>query len=61
MQGKVSELDNDFLVIYYHKHQELSDVKIQSRNRDQNVDSKYDSKDLFLDGYDYSLWSQNEN
>ena len=32
MQGKVSELDNDFLVIYYHKHQELSDIKMQIQN-----------------------------
>ena len=24
------------------------------------LDSKYDPKDLFLDGYDYSVWSDNE-
>ena len=23
-------------------------------------ENKYDPKDLFLDGYDYSLWSENE-
>ena len=26
----------------------------------KKVESKYDPKDLFLDGYDYRLWPENE-
>ena len=26
----------------------------------EKIESKYDPKDLFLDKYDYSLWSENQ-
>ena len=54
MYDTASELYNDFLRIYYHKCCELSD------NKRKKIESKYDPKDLFLDGYDYSMWSENE-
>ena len=54
MYDIASELYNDFLGIYYHKCYELS---IDKRKK---IVSKYDPKDLFLDGYDYSLWSESE-
>ena len=54
MYDTASELYNDFLGIYYHECSELSD------NKRNNIESKHDPKDLFLDGYDYSAWSENE-
>ena len=51
MYDTASELYNDFLRIYYHKYFELPD--------DKKIESKYDPKDLFLDGYNYSVWSEN--
>ena len=44
-----SELYNTFLGICYHKYYELSDDKRK------NIESKYDPKHLFLDGYYYSV------
>ena len=54
MYDKTSELYNDFLGIYYHKYYELSDDKRKK------IESKYNPNDLFLDGYDYNVWSENE-
>ena len=54
MYDKASKLYNDFLGIYYHNYYELSD------NKRKKIESKYDPKDLFLDGYDYSVRSENE-
>ena len=28
--------------------------------KEKKLESKYDSKDLFLDGYDYNVWSENK-
>ena len=49
-----SELYNNFLETNYHEYNGLSDGK---RNK---IDPKYDPKNLFLEGYDYSVWSENE-
>ena len=54
MYDKDSELYNEFLEIYYHKYYGLSNDKRKI------IESKYDPKDLFLDGYDYSMWSENK-
>ena len=54
MYDTTSELYNYFLGNYYHKCDKLSDHK---RNE---IESKYCPKDLFLDGYDYIVWSENE-
>ena len=45
---------NDFLEIYHHKYFELQNDKRKK------TESNYDPEDLFLDGYDYSVWSKNE-
>ena len=52
MYDKASELCNNFLGIYYYKYYELSDDK---RNK---IEAKHDPKDLFLDEYDYIVWSK---
>ena len=54
MFDKVSALCNNFLGIYYHKYYELSDDKRKK------IESKYDPKGLFLDGYDYSVWIEDD-
>ena len=46
VDDKTSELYNDFLGIYFHKYFELSDDKRKK------IESKYDPKDLFRNGYD---------
>ena len=49
-----SELYNSFLETCNDEYNELSDDK---RNK---MDPKYDPKNLFLEEYDYSVWSENE-
>ena len=51
---KASELYNDFPGIYHHKYFELQNDKRKK------IESNCDPEDLFLDGYDYSVWSKNE-
>ena len=54
MYDKASELYNDFPQIYYYKCYKLSDEKRK------NIESKYNPKYLSFDGYDYSMWLENE-
>ena len=51
MYDKVSKLYKDFVEIYCHKYYGLPDDK-----RKKKTDSKYNTKDLFFDRCDYSLW-----
>ena len=48
-----SELYNEFLEIYHDKYNKFFDAK------KRQLGDKYDPKELFLDGYDYSVWSEN--
>ena len=48
-----AQTDNEFLEIYHDKYNKFSDAK------KGKLDDKYDPKELFLEGYDYSVWSEN--
>ena len=54
MSDTASELYNDYLETYYDKHNKFSDAK------KRELDHKCNSQILFLDNYNYSLWSENE-
>ena len=47
-----SELYSEYLGVYYHQYMALSDAK------KRNLDNKYKPKNIFLKGYDYSVWSE---
>ena len=54
MHNTASELYDELLETYFDEYYELSGDKREK------VESIYDPKDLFLEGYDYSVWSENE-
>ena len=54
MYDSASELYNDLLVTYFDEYNDLSDDK---RNK---MGPEYKPEELILEGYDYSVWSKNE-
>ena len=48
------ELYNEYLEIYFNQYMTLSDAE------KRKLGYKYDPEDLFLKGYDYSVWSENK-
>ena len=54
MYDTASELYNVFLEIYHDKYNKFPDAK------KRKLDDKYNPKNFFLDGYDYSVSSENE-
>ena len=54
MYDKASDLDNDFLAIYFIECNELPDAR---RNK---MEHKYDPAKLFLEKYNYEVWFENK-
>ena len=54
MYYKASEIYNEFLEIYFHKYCGLLDDK---KKKKKKIESKYNSKDLFIDGCDDKVLS----
>ena len=51
---KASELYNEYLEIFFNQYMTLSDAN------KRKLGDKYDPEKLFLEGYDYSVWSENK-
>ena len=54
MYDNISELDGEYLEIYFDKYKPLSDAK------KRKLSSKYDPINLFLETYKYDVWMENE-
>ena len=54
MYDNASELYNEYLEIYFAQYMALPDVE------KRKVGNKYDPKNLFLEGYDYSVRSEDK-
>ena len=54
MYNNASELHKEYLEICFNQYVTLSDAKIRK------LGNKYDPEELFLGGYNYSVWSENK-
>ena len=54
MHDRASELYDEFLEIYHDKYNKFWDAS------KRKLDDKYDPEELFLEEYDYSVWSENK-
>ena len=54
MYNNASELYKEHLEICFNQYETLSDAKIRK------LGDKYDPEELFLGGYDYSVWPENK-
>ena len=53
MYKNASKLYNEYLEICFNQYITLSDAK-------KKLSDKYDPEMLFLEGYDYNVWSENK-